>query len=146
MVAGLGLSLLALAGCQSIPGSSTFTGTPSEPVLPAGRFHDVPVPSTFRLIPDKTFIFENPALKAGILTYKGKLSVTDTVNFFKEQMPANGWTLISTFEVKDVILKFEKIGWTCDITVRPGFEREIIIKIGPTAEGPAPPIPPPPST
>lgn len=146
VLAGLLVALLTVSGCQSLTAGRPFSGSPAEQPIPAGRFHDVPVPSTFRLIPDRTFIFENPSLKAGILVYKGGLSVTDTANFFKDHMPANGWHLVSTFEVKDVILKFEKVGWTCDIIIRPGFEREITIKIGPTAEGPGPSVPPPPSS
>jgi hypothetical protein len=138
-------ALLVSPGCQQLTGSSGFSGTPTEHPIPIGRFHDLPVPANYRLVPDRTFIFENPSLKAGILTYKGNLSVTDTVNFFKEHMPANGWRLVSSFEVKDVIMKYEKVGWTCDITVRPGFEREIVIKIGPTSAGPGPSIPRPPS-
>lgn len=140
----VGVTLLVAAGCQQLTGSSGFSGSPMEQPIPVGRFNDVPVPANYHLVPDRTFIFENPSLKAGILTYKGNLSVTDTANFFKEHMPANGWRLVSSFEVKDVIMKFEKVGWTCDVTVRPGFEREIVIKIGPTSEGPGPSIPPPP--
>lgn len=140
-------ALLAAAGCQQLAGGAGFSGSPIEQPIPTGRFHDVPVPANYRLIPDKTFIYENPTMKAGILTYRGNLSVADTSNFFKEHMPANGWRLVSSFEVNDVILKFEKIGWTCDISVQPGFEREVVIRIGPTSEGPGPgpSIPPPPS-
>ncbi len=141
-------SALAAGGCQSLTGGQGLTGSSTEQPIPAGRFHDLPVPANYRLVQDKTFIFENPTLKAGVLTYKGNLSLADTVTFFKEHMPANGWRLVSSFEVKDVIMQYEKVGWTCDITVRPGFERELVIKIGPTADGtgPAPPPSPPPPT
>lgn len=142
-VAAAALMLLAAGGCQSLTGPQA--GAPTEQPIPVGRFHDLPVPANYRLISDKTFIFENPSMKAGILTYKGNLSVPDTVNFYKEHMPANGWQLVSSFEVKEVIMKFEKVGWTCDVTVKPGFERELIIKIGPTANGHGPAIPPPPA-
>lgn len=135
LLAGIMLSLIATTGCQQLTIPRAISGAPAEQPIPAGRFHDVPVPSTFRPISDRTFVFENPSLKAGILVYKGKLSLTDTVNFFKDHMPANGWRMVSSLEVKDVIMKFEKVGWTCDVTVRRGFEREITIYIGPTGNG-----------
>ncbi|MCH7646288.1 MAG: hypothetical protein IH788_03725 [Nitrospinae bacterium] len=135
LLAGVVLALVATIGCQQFAAPQTYSAAQLEPAIPTGRFHDVPVPSTFRPISDRTFVFENPSLKAGILVYKGKLSVTDTVNFFKDHMPANGWRMVSSLEVKDVIMKFEKVGWTCDVTVRRGFEREITIYIGPTGNG-----------
>ena len=111
LLAGIMLPLIATTGCQQLTIPRAISGAPADQPIPAGRFHDVPVPSTFRPISDRTFVFENPSLKAGILVYKGKLSVTDTVNFFKDHMPANGWRMVSSLEVKDVIMKFEKVGW-----------------------------------
>ncbi|MFQ6673144.1 MAG: hypothetical protein ACE5KY_07580 [Candidatus Tectimicrobiota bacterium] len=140
------LALLATSGCQKLPGVRAFSGAAADQAVPAGRFNDLPVPSSFRLIPKRSFIYETPNLKAGILVYKGGLSVAETVTFFKDQMPANGWRTVSSYEFKDVLMKFEKVGWTCDITVRPGLEREIIVKIGPTGEGSGPSIPLPPSS
>ncbi|MFQ5892984.1 MAG: hypothetical protein ACE5H5_01595 [Nitrospinota bacterium] len=146
LLAGGVLALLATSGCQRIPGAQIFSSASADQAVTAGRFRDLPVPSSFRLITDRSFIYETPNLKAGILVYKGGLSVAETVTFFKNQMPANGWRSVSSYEFKDVLMKFEKVGWTCDITVRPGFEREIIVKIGPTSDGSGPSIPLSPSS
>lgn len=126
------LSLILLFGCQ-VPSQSP---RPMETSLEMGKFSDIPIPAKFKIDNEKSFIFENPAIKAGVLVYTGNGKVSDISTFYKENMPQNGWKLVSSFELKEAVLNFQKEGWSCVVNIKPGFDTTIIINVGPTASHP----------
>jgi len=96
------------------------------------RFEDVPAPDNFKLDQSKSFVYETPSLKAGILLYTGGGSLADAVDFYKEEMSQYGWSLVNIFEHDGVDMIFDKEGWNCRINISKGFRtNKIEIKIGP---------------
>lgn len=96
------------------------------------RFKDVPAPDNFKLDEAKSFVYETPSLKAGILLYTGTGKRADVVNFYKDEMPLYGWKLVNIFEHQGVDMIFDKEGWNCRINISKSFRTNTIeIKIGP---------------
>ena len=133
--------LLALSfgfsGCGSMK-SSTLKSESLEPseVL---RFSDVPFPSGFRIISDKSFILESGGVRAGILRYTGNANAEQVVAFYKKQMPIYNWALLNVLEFGDKMLNFEREKESCVVTIKSAGSRvEIAISLAPKSPMPAP--------
>ncbi|MCQ9208326.1 MAG: hypothetical protein NG712_03000, partial [Omnitrophica bacterium] len=82
-----------LAGCATIKGKGSagseleenFTATTLAASAKA-RFSDLPVPVGFKLIQDKSFIFQTEDTRVALLKYSGRAKVQDLLEFYKEQM------------------------------------------------------------
>lgn len=81
------------------------------------RFIDVPVPSKFKLDRTKSFIYEAGSFKAGIITYTGWTKIDGLADFYKKNMPAHQWEMVSIFEHSDVTLVYSKEGWSCSVNI-----------------------------
>jgi len=100
------------------------------------RFSDVPVPAKFQMDRSKSFIYEAGQVKAGFLIYEGNASLEEIISFYKTEMPAFQWKLMSTFESTDVALYFEKPGWSCRIQAQSAkFQKtKLVISLGPKSK------------
>jgi len=104
------------------------------------RIADLPVPDNYRLDEDKSFIFETVNLKTGILVYSGGSDMTDVVEFYKEEMPKYGWSLVHLFQHKEANMLFEKEDWVCNITLKGSWSsNSLSLRIAPKDPGSAPP-------
>ncbi len=125
------VALVAVMGCAGTREAEKREMAPT----PAAtyRFEDVPIPRSLEIEKDESFVYESEAIKTGILVYGGKAEVTDLAVFFKENMAAHGWRLISNFERDDALLTFTKPGWGCVIAILPaGMNRsKVEIRVGP---------------
>lgn len=126
------LSLILFFGCQSYAPAPS----PMQTSLETGKFKDIPIPAKFKIDSERSFVFENPAIKAGVLVYTGSGKSAEIANFYKENMPQNGWKLVSSFELKEAVLNYQKEGWSCVINIKQEFETKIIINVGPTETHP----------
>ena len=97
------------------------------------RFTDVPVPYKFKLDRDKSFTYEAGSFKAGTITYTGWSKLDALVDFYKKEMPAFEWEMVSIFEHNDVTIVFSKEGWNCTVNLSSGNlgGSKIRIQIGP---------------
>ncbi len=124
-----------LLGCADLFSSGgSGQRSPEARLSPASayRFNDIPSPSGMSLNRKESFIYETGASRTGILIYEGKGEVDQLASFFKQQMPNYKWSLVSNFEVKNVMLSFIKEGWTSIIYIFPQeSETRVEVRVGP---------------
>lgn len=129
--------LLTLSGCTSLFNK----GEKVKPDEPLGsqvilKFQDVPVPANFKLQAQGSYSFQSSGLRVAVLKYKGRASLDQVVNFYKEQMPMHNWTLLNTMEYGDCLMNFDQDEESCIITVSPKGSNSIIsISLGPKSKG-----------
>jgi len=96
-------------------------------------FPDVPVPKELTYLSEKSFVFETPNVKAGIMVFDGNVDMQSLENYFRIYLPKNGWRFVNSYRYKDVILNFVKEDKTCNIKMSKGtfINTEVEIWVGP---------------
>jgi len=119
-----GILLLFFAvGCASLTKSTKTTDTKDEKKKAASlstsvsEFEDVKIPPEMELDRSESMVYESFNLRMGVLYYSGKTELSETVEFFKENMPKQGWDLLNSFQHKIHILNFIKGDRNCIIIV-----------------------------
>ena len=134
------LCILALAGCSGLS-SRDEMGSLNQNILEPSvlqKFNDVPVPASFKIIPQNSYCFESSGIRVGVLRYQGKASPDQVVNFYKEQMPMYNWTLLNVVEYGERMMNFDRENETCVITMTPkGSTVFITVSLGPKPQQPA---------
>ncbi len=98
---------------------------------------DIPVPARFRFIPKESYSFESSGVRVGVLTYRGKATADQVLNFYKEQMSMNSWMLLNIIEYNQRIMNFEKNNESCIVTLLPsGSSVTVTVYIGPISQYP----------
>jgi len=136
------ISLLMLTGCSTIINDANSPGEATEeaplmtqPVPVYYDFDDVSIPSELKLDKKKSYIYETPTTKNGILVFKGRVDVNSLVSFFKESMPKDNWILINSYKYKDYILNFQKDNRNCLITLYDKlFNTVVEVRVGSSRE------------
>ena len=121
---------LSLSGCLAMrqAGLEPQYLEPSQKL----RFDDIPYPSGFRVLADKSFILESGGVRAGMLKYAGRARVEEVVSFYKSQMPRHNWALLNVLEYGDHMLNFERENESCVITLRARGRRvDIAVSLAP---------------
>lgn len=130
---------LVCAGCRS-----TVRERREEPVKREGEaagkyyhFDDVRIPKELNYKQDKSFIYETPLFKTGILIFtKWRIDVESLIDFFNYQMEKDNWKLVNSFKGKESILNFSKPDKTCTIKITEEWygTTEVEIRVGPLGE------------
>jgi hypothetical protein len=100
-------------------------------------FDDVRVPSELNYKSGKSFIYETPGFKAGILVFsKWRLDVPSLIEYFKYNMEKDNWKLVNSFRGKESILNFSKPDKACVIKiVEKWYGTTVVeIRVGPLGE------------
>ncbi len=98
----------------------------------AMKFSDIPIPVGFQPLAQDSYTFESSGVRVAILRYRGKASVGQVVNFYKEQMPLYNWDLLNVIEYGEHLLNFEREQETCIINLSPkGNNIALTISLGP---------------
>jgi hypothetical protein len=121
--------LSTVTGCASFPASN-----PDKILEPSAmlRFSDIPTPAGFNLVTGQSFSFENSGIRVALLKYKGRGTLDQVLNFYKEQMPLSRWNLLNVSEFGQRMLNFEREGETCIITVQSQLTGTLItLSLGP---------------
>lgn len=134
------LSLICV-GCAAFQQKQTASDTPA-PSKPQGfnqqfyGFPDVPVPKEVDIVNERSFVYETPAFKAGVIVFSGNVEPASLENYFKINMSKNGWRYINSFRYKDTVLNYVKDDKTCNIKISRGaFQTELEIWVGPADKG-----------
>lgn len=99
------------------------------------RFNDLPVPSGFKFLPLKSFIFDAEKTRVGILEYTGKAFPYDIVKFYKKFMPDYGWRILNILEGKETLLSFKKEDEICIVKFGyRGRKSTLVISVSPLSE------------
>jgi hypothetical protein len=96
-------------------------------------FPDIPVPKELEFVRNRSFVYETPNLKAGVMVLSGNVDLQSLENYFKVNMIKNGWKFVNSFKFSDITLNFSKDDKTCSIKMsKPAFNAEVEIWVGPT--------------
>ena len=120
----------AVTGGES--GSSKYSGK-------YYNFDDVLIPAELKYKPKKSFVYETPHFKTGILFFsKFWLDSGSLIDFFTLNMQKDNWKLINSFRGKESFLNFSKPEKTCTIKIVENWygTTEVEIRIGPLGEKP----------
>lgn len=128
MLCGLLVFTSACAGMMGSSGSKEEpTGPPPTKYL---EFKDVQVPSALKLNSDASFVYETSDFRAGVLTLKGRMPVTEILDFFQANMPKDGWALLSSFKYQKNILMYTKQNKACLVIVAyPYGNEEAVLEV-----------------
>lgn len=129
---------LALSGCTSVDKGAGKQDTPPKDQQIDQAFYgfpDIPVPKELSYDYGRSFVYETPLLKAGVLVFNGNVEVKSLENYFKINMARNGWRFVNSFQYTDVILNFEKEGKVSNIRISRGaFNTNVEITVGPSGK------------
>jgi len=109
--------------------------TKGKPSL-AGKYYldDVRIPEELNYEPNKSFVYETPKFKAGILHFtKWRLDVQSLIDFFMYNMERDNWKLINSFKGEETFLNFSKPDKTCTIRMKEKWTgtTAVEIRVGP---------------
>lgn len=132
------VSLLSLCSCQSaLQSRGDASPEPNKRVAAKAvssyqEFDDVLIPNDLELDDKRSFVFETPNFKTGIVTYKGSVNAVDVANFFERNLTKDNWRLRSKMKYNRTILVFEKPGRDCIINILDGtFDTVVEIMVAP---------------
>ncbi|WP_291323420.1 hypothetical protein [Desulfonatronospira sp.] len=95
-------------------------------------FQDIPIPREMKINRDESILFESKGLKAGMLTYSGRVDSDSLFDYFHISMPNENWELLSYIKYGTQILTFAKDNRLCIIRIIEGRLRtELQIWISP---------------
>jgi len=97
-------------------------------------FDDVLVPKELKFKPNKSFIYETPRFKTGIMVFaKWRLDAGSLLDFFTYYMERDNWKLVNSFRGKESVLNFSKPDKTCTIKISEKWNgtTEAEIRVGP---------------
>lgn len=106
----------------------------------SGKYHyfdDVLVPAELKYNKNKSFLYEAPRFKAGIMVFsKWWLDVKSLFDFFSYNMEKDNWKLVNSFRGKESILNFSKPDKTCTIRIIDKWYGTTVveIRVGPLSE------------
>jgi PBP1b-binding outer membrane lipoprotein LpoB len=103
-------------------------------------FPDIPVPQELTFQTEKSFIYETPNIKAGVLVLSGNVDMGSLENYFKINMVKNGWRFVNSYKHGTTILNFIKEDRASNIrATREAFTTQVEIWVGPVDKAaPAP--------
>jgi hypothetical protein len=104
-----------------------------------GKYYldDVRIPEELNYKPNKSFVYETPKFKAGILHFtKWRLDIPSLIEFFIYNMEKDNWKLINSFKGKESFLNFSKPDKTCTIRMKEEWTGITVVEIqvGPLGE------------
>ena len=115
-------ALFLLASCSYFNRTETAENEAAEYGPPPGEyfdFADVKTPGSMTLDRDSSFVYETNSVRAGVLALSGKASAEEILAFYEDQMPQDGWTMLSSFKYQKNVIIFTKADKVCLITTQP---------------------------
>ncbi len=107
-----------------------------EPIKPPTKIvklmNGIPIYPGFSYQESKSFVYESGQVRAGVLVFSGKATMSQLVDFYKSKMPDYGWNLVSFFQHdQDSFLNYDAPDRTCQLTLHVGdFSSTITIRTG----------------
>lgn len=127
------------AGCASTrpEGREASPAREGETVGRYYHFEDVRVPKELNYRQKKSFVYETPRFKTGVLIFtKWRLDVDSLIDFFNYHMERDNWKLLNSFKGRESILNFSKPDKNCTIKITEKWcgTTEVEIRVGPLGE------------
>lgn len=122
----------AMIGAEPEPPADVAVGIPLAPDF---RIADIPVPAGFEFDREHSFVFQNNVVEVGRIQYAGKERINDVAQFYLDEMPRYGWSLLNMTEYGNIILFFEKEAESAILTLLPKTRGTLVqISFFPKAE------------
>jgi hypothetical protein len=122
VVAGLTIAVSAV-GCQNQGQTWSWGGTQTPKRIVAGPAldpPDVPVPTGFKPVEDRSSDQSSGSIRNVWHEYRGRSDRAALRNFYREQMASYRWVLVSDQNIKgEVTLRYEKGDEECVVMIRP---------------------------
>lgn len=132
-------TLLFSLGCGGMTSSSSEGDGSSASNAAVGRywdFDDVLIPSSMKLVTEKSMIFNAEGHRGGLLVFTDNLELTSLVNFFNINMTKDNWLHKASFKYPNVAMFFAKPDKTCIIQITEStFSTTVSVWVAPTATG-----------
>lgn len=129
---------MVLSGCTTAPRERREPGQEGrETIGKYYHFDDIRIPRELNYKQNKSFVYETPQFKTGLLVFsKWRLDVDSLIEFFLHHMERDNWKLVNSFKGKESILNFSKPNKTCTIKIREKWQgtTEVEIRVGPLGE------------
>jgi hypothetical protein len=140
----IGLLVVVLLGTTWMGCSSTLKERRRGPVKGEWKgsgkyyhFDDVLVPGELKYNQNKSFIYETPRFKAGVMVFsKWWLDVGSLIDFFTYHMEKDNWKLVNSFRGEESVFNFSKPDKICTIKITEKWYgmTEVEIRVGPLGE------------
>ncbi|WP_027720595.1 hypothetical protein [Maridesulfovibrio zosterae] len=119
---------VALTGCITTTNTSSDTPVVAsssasesyEEFVPYTEFDDIAVPNELSRVPDQSYVADGQLFKYGKIVLKGHVENQSVIDFFKNQMGKDNWSLVSAFTSTVSALTFEKPYKSCTIRIFDG--------------------------
>ena len=131
------LPILLLSGScattKQVEGTAVIT---QEQVQAELLGENVPIYPGFKLVSEKSFVYESGNIKVGRLVFKGRAKIKDIVSYYKSTLPEKGWEPVAiTIYGNKAQFSFTTPEQFLQINVEKGFSSTtLIIQIGPRGE------------
>ncbi len=134
--------LLFIAPLIFLSSCATVQTTSQKPLMTQEQIKEellgdlVPVYPGFRLVPDKSFIYESGNIKVGRLYFVGDAKLKDLVSYYRETLPDKGWEPVAITIYGNIAeLTYTTAQQFLQITIKKGFSQtSLIIQVGPRGE------------
>jgi hypothetical protein len=126
-----------VSGCATVKQwtGQTETQKPKEegPNQTFYGFTDVPLPKEMTVSRDRTFIYETPGIKVGVLVATGNVEIASVENYYKAFMPKNGWKFVNGYKYGDTIMNYSKDDRSANVRISsmPILTTQVEIWVGP---------------
>jgi hypothetical protein len=132
------LALTVLSGCglyRKLFGDDEKAPPPPSPLVTAPDFSDIPVPRDFVQIPERSKVVVARNFRSGTLAYRGMLHQETLRDWYKQAMPAKGWSPVAPpageTGAGPYTLRFEKDVERCEILIEsPAAETFATLTLG----------------
>lgn len=137
--------ILALTGCETL--NKWTSKEPAPSAAPKGEalnqqfygFPDVPLPKELTVVRERSFVYETPTLRVGVLVLNGNVDLESLETYFKVNMVKNGWKFVNSFKFRGTTLNFTKEDKTCNVKMsRDGFSADVEVWVGPADKNVSP--------
>jgi len=131
------LALFLLGGCSTLSREKREESAKDTLGGKYYYFEDVRVPQELNYKQKRSFVYETPRFKAGVLYFtKWRLDTDSLIDFFIHSMEKDNWKLINSYKGKESILNFSKPEKSCMIKIVEKWwgNTEVEIRVGPTGE------------
>ena len=105
----------AQAPSRQVSGAQATTNPPSNEWLREGAFADLPVPPSFELEPDESFVFLQGSIRSADLNYVGEGAISEVIRFYQDEMPPLGWHFVRLTGINMKTLSFSNGIEICEI-------------------------------
>lgn len=137
-VAWVGCTTTVKERQQGQPAGGTAGGASTEGEG-TGKYYldDVRIPSELNYKPNKSFVYETPRFKTGVLMFtKWWLDIPSLIEYFTYNMEKDNWKMVNIFRGKDSFLNFSKPDKTCTMKISDKWYGKTVveIRVGPLGE------------